>query len=278
MSQPLRSVSHTGPDVRLGPRRRLHPDMLDFVYGLDIETDTTVDGLDPAVAAIVAVGVSTGREDRVFDGPEAQLLLDLDAWLATLPAGVLVTWNGSTFDLPFLMDRADRNEVQLGLQLCADRSIPVRRDPIGDHQHAYRGRWHHHAHLDAYRLYRGDVGPAFSISCALKSIARFVGLPTVEVDVEHLHELPPADVASYVLSDARLARQLVLRRWASARRFADPRPFDGDLPIEPSPGALLDAPRPQGVRAVHPPVEGESVRIVHLPGSARASAGEVAVG
>ncbi len=252
--------------------------MLDFVYGLDIETDTTVDGLDPAVAAIVAVGVSTGREDRVFAGPEAELLAALDDWLATLPAGVLVTWNGSTFDLPFLMDRAGRCGVQLGLQLYADPSIPLRRDPIGDHEHAYRGRWHHHAHLDAYRLYRGDVGPAFSISCALKSIARFVGLPAVEVDVEHLHELPAADVATYVLSDARLARQLVLRRWDSARRFADPRPYEGTPEPEPAPGAMVRRPNAAGSRAVHPPVEGESVRVVDLSDGARSSDDGVAVG
>ena len=29
-----------------------------MVYGLDIETDTTVDGLDPAVAPIVTVALS----------------------------------------------------------------------------------------------------------------------------------------------------------------------------------------------------------------------------
>jgi len=220
--------------------------MRDYVYGLDIETDTSVDGLDPAVARIVAVGVSTDHGDRVFDGDEVQLLLELDAWLAELPAGVLVTWNGSTFDLPFLMDRADRIGVQLGLLLCSDPDIALRSAPIGDHLHAYRGRWHQHRHLDAYRLYRGDVGPAFSISCALKSIARFVGLPAVEVDIEHLHELPRADIARYVLSDARLARQLVLRRWDSARRFADPRllqedhaPDRGDAPGQLPDAALL---------------------------------------
>ena len=35
-------------------------------YGLDIETDTTINGLDARVAAIVAVAVSTAEEDFVL--------------------------------------------------------------------------------------------------------------------------------------------------------------------------------------------------------------------
>ena len=41
-----------------------------MVYGLDIETDTTVDGLDPAVAPIVTVALSNDGSDEVFTGPE----------------------------------------------------------------------------------------------------------------------------------------------------------------------------------------------------------------
>ena len=51
---------------------------------------------------------------------------------------------------------------------CAGRRCP-------GHRGAYRASWFEHGHLDAYRLYRGDVGPALRISCSLKSIARFVG-------------------------------------------------------------------------------------------------------
>ena len=48
-------------------------------YGLDIETDTTVDGLDATCSAIVAVAVSTVAGDRVLTGDERQILRSLDA-------------------------------------------------------------------------------------------------------------------------------------------------------------------------------------------------------
>ena len=80
---------------------------IERVYGLDIETDTSVDGLDPEVGAVVAVAVATERGERVFDGPENQLLTELDHFMSSLPAGIVVTWYGSGFDLPYLARRAE---------------------------------------------------------------------------------------------------------------------------------------------------------------------------
>src|SRR3546814_5141484 len=91
-----------GAEPRGGRLRRLP------IYGLDIETDTSVDGLDPNVSRIVAAALSTGGVDELFDGPEDELLAGLDERLAELPPGVLATWNGSAFDLPFIADRAAR--------------------------------------------------------------------------------------------------------------------------------------------------------------------------
>jgi hypothetical protein len=42
------------------------------VYGLDIETDTTENGLDPRVAAVVTVALAGPGYEEVFTGPEAQ--------------------------------------------------------------------------------------------------------------------------------------------------------------------------------------------------------------
>jgi DNA polymerase elongation subunit (family B) len=194
------------------------------IYGLDIETDTTVDGLDPSVSRIVAVALSTDGVDELFDGPEDELLTAIDARLAELPAGVLATWNGSAFDLPFIADRAARWRLHLGLQLHADARIRHRHDPLPGHDTCYRAAWHGHAHLDAYRVYRDDVGPALRISCSLKSIARFVGLAPVEVDRERIHDLSREALHAYAASDARLARVLAERRWATASRRVDHLP------------------------------------------------------
>ena len=182
------------------------------VYGLDIETDTSLNGLDPAVGGIVTVALSSADGDDVFDGPEVEMLAAVDAHLAGLTPGVLTTWNGAFFDLPFLADRAAHHGVALGLRLTLDQRIPSRRDPLPGHRGAYRACWHGHRHLDAYQLYRSDVGPTLGISCSLKAIARLVGLTPVEVDRARIHDLAPDALAAYVASDARLARLLAERR------------------------------------------------------------------
>lgn len=190
------------------------------IYGLDIETDTAVDGLDPAVARILTVALASEGYEETFTGPEDALLVELDDRLARLEPGVIATWNGSAFDLPFLQDRARRHGVRLGLALELDPGIAVR-SPLPGHEGAYRAAWYQHGHLDAYRVYRGDVGPALRISCSLKSIGRFVGLAPVEVDRTSIHDLSAEALHAYAASDARLARVLAERRWATACRCVD---------------------------------------------------------
>jgi uncharacterized protein YprB with RNaseH-like and TPR domain len=191
------------------------------VYGLDIETDTTVDGLDPARSAVLTAALSLDGLDEVFSGPEPELLCALDRRLAELEPGVIATWNGAAFDLPFLADRAWRWRIRLGLRVRHDPTIPLSYEPLPGHPGAYRAAWHHHAHVDAYRLYRGDVGPALRVSCSLKSIARLVGLVPIEVDRTKVHDLSREALHAYAASDARLARVLTERRWPTAARSVD---------------------------------------------------------
>ncbi|MEM9464398.1 MAG: 3'-5' exonuclease [Actinomycetota bacterium] len=193
------------------------------LVGLDIETDTTVDGLDPSRSEIVALALSGEGFELVFDGDEATLLAAADLALADLTASVLVTWNGAGFDLPFIARRAARLGLDLGLSLEFDPSIPGRHVPLPGEPARVRGRWHHHRHLDGYQVFRSDVGQTLPVSCGLKPLARFVGLPIVEVDRTRIHELSAADRRAYVASDARLARALVERR-ADHRRWVDQLP------------------------------------------------------
>jgi RNase_H superfamily len=191
------------------------------VYGLDIETDTTIDGLDPAVSPVVLAALSTPEGDEVFDGDEPRLLAALDARLRDLPPGILATWNGAAFDLPFVADRAAAAGVALGLTLVPDPTVVLSRGPLRGHTGAYRATWYAQRHVDAYRMYRGDVGRVLRISCSLKAIARVVGLTPVEVDRERIHELPRDVLDAYVTSDARLARLLTERRRTTVARFVD---------------------------------------------------------
>jgi hypothetical protein len=151
------------------------------VYGLDIETDTTIDGLDPATSCVTTVALSLPGTDEVFTGPEDGILVEVDARLSSLPPGVIATWNGSAHDLPFLADRARLWGMHLGLTLQPEPSAPA----------CYRAVWHRHGHVDAFRLYRDDVD--------------------LTIEVQHAH----------ATSDARLARVLTERRWSTAVRFVD---------------------------------------------------------
>ena len=142
--------------------------------------------------------------------------------MSELDPGIVVTWNGSGFDLPFLAERAQRLGVTLGLDLWDDG--PERTEPG-----VVRGRWYAHDHLDGYRLYRADVGRSLGFPCGLKPLSRLLGLAPVEVDRSCIHLLDDAALEAYVASDARLARELVLRRWPVAERATDrchPRPPD----------------------------------------------------
>jgi DNA polymerase elongation subunit (family B) len=189
------------------------------VYGLDIETDTTHDGLDPAVAAVRAVALSSRAGDELFLGDEADLIRALDRRLATLPVGVLATWNGATFDLPFLADRARILGLDLGLRLCLDRSLTLRRTPLPGHAGAYRGTWHGHGHLDTFRLYgqrRVDAPRP-----TLRSLGRRFGIGASVNQQPRHHDLTNEALHAHAPSDARLARVLAERRGAGAIRFID---------------------------------------------------------
>lgn len=191
------------------------------LYGLDLETDTTTDGLDPAVAAIVAVAVSTDAEDHVFTGSESSILDHLDRLVADLAPGIIVTWNGATFDLPFLACRSRVADRRIGLRVWEDHAIACHR--TGEPGEVpVRGAWFGHRHLDGYRLYRADVGRSLGLSCGLKALSRLVGLAPVEVDRSRIQDLDHETLVAYVASDAHLARRLVQRRLPAALAFADP--------------------------------------------------------
>jgi hypothetical protein len=197
------------------------PDGVPALYGLDIETDTAVDGLDPRCSAVVSVAVVGPGVAAVLEGDEATLLRALDDLLAGLEPGILVTWNGAAFDLPFLADRAALHGVRLGLRLRHDPRGQRRGAPLAGHPGAYRAAWHGHRHLDGFRVYRADVGAALGLPCGLKAMARLVGLDPVEVDRTQIHQLDAATLRAYVLSDAVLAAELVRRRWPTAQRSVD---------------------------------------------------------
>lgn len=191
------------------------------LYGLDIETDTATGGLDPHTSAVIAVAVATPEGSTVLTGTESELLADVESLLTGLDPGIVITWNGGAFDLPFLVDRARRCGVPLGIRLRADPALPTR-TPLPGHEGSYRAAWGAHRHLDAYRVYRNDLYRWLDVSCSLKSVARLLGFRVPYVDAARVHELDAEALAAYVGRDAILAREAAIARWATALPFLDP--------------------------------------------------------
>jgi hypothetical protein len=191
------------------------------IYGLDIETDTTPmhdstpRGLDPATTSIVNVAVSTRDGEIVFRGDEKSLLLSLDRYIRNLPVGVVATWNGAVFDLPFILSRAKFLGIELGLTVSPAENIRPKYEPLPGHRGGYHGVWSNHTavphvHLDiAYALQKHatDLG----IQWSLKPLARHHGLSPIEVDRTAVHLLTPEQQDEYVASDARVTRVLAER-------------------------------------------------------------------
>ena len=173
------------------------------LYGLDIETDTSVNGLDPSVAAVTAVAVASADGPVVFTGAEHRVLADLAKWLSdpsVLP-GVVVTWNGSAFDLPFLASRAAHNGISLALQLRPDPAFPLKYPPAVGWPHAVRATIGPHGHCDLMPLWR-PWAAEHNISAGLKAVAAAVGIEMIEVDRTRIHALTAGELADYVASDA----------------------------------------------------------------------------
>ena len=170
----------------------------------------------------MTAALSTAAGDEVFTGTEAEILRALDDRLRTLTPGVLATWNGAAFDLPFLADRAAACGVALGLRLTPDPTVISSHDPLPGHAGAYRGPL---VRPRPPRRATACTGRTWARCCACRARSRrspaLVGLVPVEVDRERIHDLPPADLAAYVASDARLARVLVERRWPGIARAVD---------------------------------------------------------
>ena len=191
------------------------------LYGLDIETDTTPlkgfssRGLDPKTTKIINVAISTRDGEIVFRGAEEQLLLSLDRFMRNLPVGLIVTWNGAVFDLPFILSRAQTLGIELGLTISHAENIRPKYEPLPGHQGGYHGAWLSHssvphAHLDVAYDIEKHIN-SLGIQWSLKPVARHYGLSPIDVDRAAIHLLTPEQQDDYVASDARVTRILAER-------------------------------------------------------------------
>lgn len=198
------------------------------VYGLDIETGhaggTVGERVDPRLAPVTRVAFSTPASDWTFTGDEPDLLGELDEVIADHRPGILVTWNGSGFVLPYLADRANIRGVRLGLRLAAEPRLRTRGETLVGHPSPYVAAWHGHRHLDAARLYRSGRRPLVEVTELLRSLgwhprARHAD-GTGPADVPG-GELTHAAVHAFPTNDARLLRNMIEMRLPGVGRHVD---------------------------------------------------------
>lgn len=182
------------------------------LVALDIETDTSGGGgLDPVRAGIVALALAfSDASSQVFADTDEAVLLTRASHVLRRRAGLLVTWNGGGFDLPFIVARARILGLDLGLATVFDPDIVVKYPPSPGLGGPVRGRWASMSHVDIAPLYR-NIATDLSVSWNLKAVARAFGLTPVEVDRTHVHELTAAELDAYVMSDALVTLDLAAR-------------------------------------------------------------------
>ena len=171
------------------------------LYALDIETDTAGEaGLDPSAGRITEIAVAAADQEWVFNDPdESKLLGGLAAWADNpeIEPGVIVTWNGASFDWPFIAARAARHGVDLPWRLVEDPTAGgLWPSPGWTAQLGAQG------HADIMRPWR-RFADEHQIRCRLKAVAEEAGVKMVHVDRERMHALSGDERREYVLSDVR---------------------------------------------------------------------------
>lgn len=205
-----------------------------WFVGLDIETDTATDGLDPRVSRILSwsiAGVETSvvylaRVEEVEDSAITGLLSALHglSHQASVESPlVITTWNGSAFDWPFIHTRLSKlvdesPTIDLDYSLwpfrlhLSDDRVP-KYEPIGDHPGGYRvdfPLWPNVFHLDVAFALKGYCEEN-DLSWSLKAVMDHQGMARPKGKLaEKTAELPHWLLAGYNLSDAEATRSLGL--------------------------------------------------------------------
>lgn len=183
---------------------------------LDIETDTSPltkaekaaglgpRGLDPGHTPVTDVAFCGRDFHEVFTGDEVAVLTDTFELISMLDRSeVLVTWNGSVFDLPFLAARASKHGIAVPYDLVLDPAIVPKYDPTPGFEGGYRalidGRDRHVDLAYVAKPFAQELG----VSWSLKPFAQHcLGESLVSVDRTNMHLLTENQRRAYVASDA----------------------------------------------------------------------------
>ena len=196
-------------------------------YAFDIET-TGLDWRADRVTTYALYGENVSVVEEGAD--ERRLVLRMRDLLASLPAGVVLTWNGAVFDGPFVAGRSKVLGLPEWFDFARDPSIVPKYEPqpgfeaAGLHPifPALGGATHSHTDI-AYGYWR-SWAQDYRVQHSLKPVARAVGIEVVKVDREHMGTLSVSERLAYCLSDVVATYRLAELARVAARRNGSPEP------------------------------------------------------
>ncbi len=180
-----------------------------LTYGFDLTTDID-DVVDPLANRVTAIGLATAAGNELYEGDEHEIIELVNRRLAMLPAGVIVSWNGATFDLPFLAVRARLIGIDLDLTLHGDQRSLLADSTLPGLDRPCLASWGHHQHLDLRQVYaKGER--------RRRSLRRRVDHESLIPETDELAQHDPSRTAG-------LGLRLASRRWTVARKSIDRLP------------------------------------------------------
>ncbi len=182
-------------------------DVDNYLIGFDIETDTTINGLDPGVAEITSIAVWSPDVQTVFDqGDERGRIAGFLELLDELPPGIACSWNGCCFDGPFIESRARLVGLETGFDIVLDHRIVPKYSFLPGWDAAARLRLRGHRHADvayAYRDYALSTPALGEKRWGLKYVAESLGIEMIRIDASQMHRYSAETRHEYNLSDSR---------------------------------------------------------------------------
>lgn len=181
-------------------------------YAFDLETDNAAGhGLNPRKARITDASLATAGSEQVYSGDgEAALLTAFDEAIYDLPAGLIFTWNGTHFDLPFLDTRFGKcGIIHHAFAFEPTPMFAPKYELLPGHDSGLTARVVSktgvHVHIDL--MYAGKaLAESLGVKWALKPVAAALGYEPVELDREHLDRYSDDERRAYAASDARVTR------------------------------------------------------------------------
>jgi uncharacterized protein YprB with RNaseH-like and TPR domain len=184
-----------------------------MLIGFDIETDTSGvcpdgerTGLDPRYTRIISAAVWSDVDREFFaDEAEQKLLRNINEYFMDVrdKSSTILTWNGSQFDWPSYLTRAQCNGVATGIswRISPDRPPKYRTCPgyDGGLVISYGGL----DHVDLMYPYKA-YAEKHDIKQSLKPVTTHLGLNPIEVDATQMELLSDEELREYNLSDVRV--------------------------------------------------------------------------